>query len=360
MTRSLGPTGNRALLVAFCLLLVSVGGCMDAEPTSSTGDKGLGATTGSATPTSATAETPTLPTPVSAVGAPALPLGRVQTARLKFDSPDWMEVADEALWVKLDAGTVVRINPEKARVETRIKSRGPDQFELCQGFGTSGDSVWTCTPFGSIERIDASSNRVAERLQILMRRDQGHMVVASGRIWIATQSGDSIAGISLDDNQLGEDVSLGAFCNDLAAADPVIWAVCPGDNQVVRVDTAQGKVTARLESFHFLGGSQWGTTCGSGSKGGVAQVDLETLSVEAVYDVRPGLGGSIWVGEDRVWVRSDGGPFLTGIDPVDQRVVATITAPELPSGGNVVGIGDQLWATAYDDATVVRLRPPSE
>jgi hypothetical protein len=40
---------------------------------------------------------------------------------------------------------------------------------------------------------------------------------------------------------------------------------------------------------------------------------------------------------------------------VRQRVVE-INAPDLLSGGDVVAIGDSVWATAYDDQTLVELR----
>ena len=59
-----------------------------------------------------------------------------------------------------------------------------------------------------------------------------------------------------------------------------------------------------------------------------------------------------------MWVRGDQRTFLTAIDPVRHRVVYQISADDLPSGGEVLGVGGQLWATAFDDATVVRLRPP--
>jgi hypothetical protein len=50
-----------------------------------------------------------------------------------------------------------------------------------------------------------------------------------------------------------------------------------------------------------------------------------------------------------------GGSFLARIDPVERRIVETIEAPQLSSGGDVVVIGDSVWATAYNDETVVQL-----
>jgi hypothetical protein len=54
-------------------------------------------------------------------------------------------------------------------------------------------------------------------------------------------------------------------------------------------------------------------------------------------------------------VRQDGGPFLTRIDPSSHEIVQTIKAPDLPSGGDIVEIDGSLWATAFDDATLVEL-----
>jgi hypothetical protein len=55
-------------------------------------------------------------------------------------------------------------------------------------------------------------------------------------------------------------------------------------------------------------------------------------------------------------VREQEGHFLARIDPVEQRIVETIEAPQLPSGGDVVVVGDSVWATAYSDETVVQLK----
>jgi hypothetical protein len=56
-------------------------------------------------------------------------------------------------------------------------------------------------------------------------------------------------------------------------------------------------------------------------------------------------------------VRTQAPPFLTHIDPVGRKVVETVVAPELPSGGHVLVADSVVWASAYDDGTVVQLRP---
>ena len=98
----------------------------------------------------------------------------------------------------------------------------------------------------------------------------------------------------------------------------------------------------------------------------MAQLDADTLAVEAVYDVDPGQLGGVWAGPDLVWVRGDQRTFLTAIDPVRHRVVYQISADDLPSGGEVLGVGDQLLGHRVRrrhggqaaSAGEVRARPP--
>jgi len=351
----------RAPIFLSCLLVFGIVGCTtDESQPSARNDTATGGNSSAPSPTSNAVETPKLPAPVSAADARSVQLATLETARLDLDSPDWLALAEGSLWVKLDPGTVVRVDPTKARVQKQVPpADGPEDFSLCQGFGSSGDAVWSCTPYGSIERINASTSRVTDNFLIPMRHDQGRLVVAGGRLWTIAQSGDSIAGINLEDNELGAPIPMGASCTDLSAADPIVWAVCPAENQVLRVDTSTGEVTGRfglpVPRSVSVRDDVWVTF-----EGGVAQVDPKTLSIEAVYDVPAGLGGAVWPGPDRVWVRCDGGPFLVGIDPVAHRVVASVTANDLPSGGDVVGVGRQLWATAYNDGALVRLRPPAQ
>ena len=93
-------------------------------------------------------------------------------------------------------------------------------------------------------------------------------------------------------------------------------------------------------------------------EGGVAQIAPDSLEVEAVYNLSPRYGGAIYATDDSVWVRLEGGPFLARIDPTSQEIVETIEAPRLKSGGDVIQIGDSVWASAYDDLALVELRVP--
>ena len=57
-------------------------------------------------------------------------------------------------------------------------------------------------------------------------------------------------------------------------------------------------------------------------------------------------------------MREEGGDaFLTRLDATSAEVRQVIAADDLPSGGDVIELDGVVWASAYDDGTVVRLTP---
>jgi len=92
--------------------------------------------------------------------------------------------------------------------------------------------------------------------------------------------------------------------------------------------------------------------------GGLAQVDPDTLQVDAVYDVDLGLDGEIWADSQDVWVRAAGRDMLTHIDPRAHRFLGTLTSPAYPSAGDVLVSGHSLWTTASDDGVLLKVRLP--
>ena len=332
-------------LMALLLIIGTViaGGCSGSDETPN-----------AAKPTTAAASAPSCPHEPEATDEAVVALSERECGRLELDSPDWLATASGALWVKLDGGDVVRVDPDTGTVAAQVPPPGA-RTGPCQGFGAIDEAVYACPYPGLIERIDPNTNQIVEEIEIRVLGDQGHLPTAGGRIWVITGTAEAIRGIDPGDNEVGPPIELGAFCTQLAASGPLVWAVCPSDGLLLRVDTTSGEVTGRLRlpgAMHVAAGdSVW-----VAFDKGIAQVDPDTLKVEFRYDLSIGLGGSIYVDTDRVLLRADGGPFLTVIDPGAHKVVQTIEAPDLPSGGNVIRVGDSIWATAYDDGTVVRLQ----
>jgi hypothetical protein len=333
------------LTSALVLLLVWVTGCASNDSESD--------------PKSARSSLPTimkpqLPAPVSAADAPVVKLEDAETKRVSLSSPDWLATTDGALWVRLDAGQVVKLDPVTGATQEHIEP--PPGDGLCQGFGSAADAVYSCAYAGVIERIDPSTNKIVNQVKSDFSSDQGHLVLAGDKVWVLTPDGDKVTPIDPSDDSLGKPINLGSYCVELSGRGSVIYATCTSDGLVIRVDIARREVTHRLALTDPR--TIWASSSGVfvSFEGGVAQLGPESLEPAAVYDVALDLGGGIYADSERAWLRADGGPFLTVVDPVAHKVVQTITAADLPSGGSVMRVGDVVWATASDDGTLVGVR----
>ena len=93
-----------------------------------------------------------------------------------------------------------------------------------------------------------------------------------------------------------------------------------------------------------------------GSGDDLLQIDTGSGEVLHTYEgAGPGTYGDLDATADEVWVRREGGPFLTGIDPVAHEVVATVDASDIPGGGDVLITDEWIWAASFDDNVVVRV-----
>jgi streptogramin lyase len=344
--------------VAGGMLMVLLAACSGASDASTTRPSNH-ATTGPATasPSSAPVTTPTLPAAIHATNAPAFRLATRAPRKVSVNSPDRLAFAFGSVWAKGDDGAVVRIAPATGKVVARIEPT-EEAVHVCQGMGVAGGSVWACPRMGVLVRIDPTTNRVAQTVTARYSSDQAQLVESGGRLWLLDPEGDQLVGVDPATGQPGQaPIELGTRCTETAAGAALVWAACPVDGALLRIDVASGRVTGRV-AFKNPRTIAASTHIWVGFDGGLAQVDPATLKVVALYDVFPGFGGGIWADPKNVWVRSDLPPFLTRIDPTAHQITATIVAPSLPSGGHVLVVGTSVWASAFDDYTVVSFKPP--
>ena len=299
------------------------------------------------------------------VGADPLPTAVPQTAEpvalgsrvlKKFDistGPDWLVAAAGSVWVKADSGTVTRIDPAHDSVLATITVASPEIDNLCQGIGGTDEAIWTCAPEGRVVRIDPATNEVVATVDAAKSTDQGTIPVADGRAWILSGDGSRLVGIAGD--AVDRTVELGTRCTDLGGSSGAVWAVCPIDDQVLRIDPVAGRVELRVTGLDNPRSVAVADSVWVNFAGGIAKMDAATGAVEAVADAQPGTGGAIHATSDEVWVREQG-RFLRRIDAGTAQVIEEFTAPEQSAGSLLVAFGS-LWTTAYDDDVLYRLRP---
>jgi streptogramin lyase len=344
----MNPWRLTPIVVAVIAVGAGCGGDSSDDPDATASD----ASTATATATATASE----PAPIPVAGAKKVSLDdRLLRQVTITDSPDWLVSAFDSLWVKRDNGVVDRVDPKRGKVVAEIETR-PFKNPLCQGIGATDDAIWACPPGGGeIVRIDPDLEEVDATVKVDKLPDQGRLVSAAGHVWVLTDSGDELTGVDAETATVSTTLALPSSCVDLAASETTVWATCPLDGKVLRIDAEAGAIDGELE----LPGATNAAVAADfwvGFEGGVAQVDPESLEVIAVYGLYPRYGGSIFAADGAVWVREEDKHFLSRIDPSEQRVVETIAAPDLTSGGDVVVIGDAVWATAFDDQTLVALR----
>jgi streptogramin lyase len=120
------------------------------------------------------------------------------------------------------------------------------------------------------------------------------------------------------------------------------------------VDPTARRVATRLTGFDTprliagAGGTVWVSYLG-----GLAQIDEATGSVQTLTGVFLGPQAGLFADADGVWVR-DEGLFLARVDTTG-HVVDEFSVKE-QSGGSVLEAFGSLWATAYNDEVLYRLR----
>ncbi len=300
-----------AVLLALAVVAAACGDDGDdASTTSATtaAPAGLEQTTGVASTTAATSEPPASAsagaTTIDASTATTVPLADVQDAELELGSPDYLVELDGTVWVKLDGGDVVAVDPATAK-ELRSLDVDPGQEQLCQGLGAGGGYLWTCTG-SDVVRIDPETATIVDTIPAAKIPDQANLPFQEGRMWVLGGNGDRLVGIDAASAKPGDPVALPVSCSDVGpGAGSTVWVVCPLANQILQVDVDAGEVLQRIDLEAPT--IAWGTddTLWVGAADGVLRIDLATMQPVAVFDgLHVDLGGDLVVDGDDVWVRS--------------------------------------------------------
>lgn len=143
---------------------------------------------------------------------------------------------------------------------------------------------------------------------------------------------------------------------DLAAGEDALWIADFGAGRLLKVDPAEGRVTARSDYVGAMGAAVapdgvWFTSVDGNF---VTHADFEARTIEEV-EVGTSPSG-VAFGADAIWVANNDDATVSRIDPGTHRVVATI-----PVG--TVGLGipafthGLLWLPDFTAGTVHRIDP---
>jgi YVTN family beta-propeller protein len=193
-------------------------------------------------------------------------------------------------------------------------------------------------------------------------------VGSSDAIWVPNRGAGTVVRINAKDNGLSPPINVGAQpCASLVVAFDSVWVPLCGDSAFARVDVKASKLTATFKTTVPGGDGQIATGVGSiwvitDRKGVLSRVDPDTnVSVAEIYVT--GGATAVAFGEDALWITSEDGKPSTGlsagrltrVNPHNNEIVEVIEAGPKP-GRLTVGEGG-VWTLNRGNGTVTRVDP---
>lgn len=290
---------------------------------------------------------------LGAVTTPTAPPGvafhTFTTGTLDLPSPDWLAAGAGSIWVKLDSGRILRVDPQSMDILATVeRPAGSEEFDVCQGLAFAGDAAWSCAG-PDVVRIDPSTN-LAVIQPIRKIRDQGNIPFVSDRLWFLTGEGDQLVGIDPQTGSAGNAIALGSACSDVDGSAGVLWVACERDNMVRRVDIAQGAVSDEIAIGSPTHVAVSADRVWVAAASGIVTIQATSFAVSEPV-ATPGTVHRMRVGSSGVWIRA-GAPYLTLLG-LDGSVVGVWTSPALDPG-DVVESDGVVWVTDSEEGTLTR------
>lgn len=299
--------------------------------------------------------TPTEPSstaaPPSTTAGPATvaPLADASIAEFEIlGGPDWLVADEHGVWVKVDTGVVVLVDPSANVIADEVLVDGGGA--LCQGLGAGGGSIWTCTEDG-IATIDPGVREVSSRIQASKAYAQGELAVTEGQMWLLTGDGSVLEGIDVNTGHVWSRFALPVRGTDLDVGAAGLWVVSTVDDAVVQVDPASGDIerTVAVDAPVDVAVDHEVWVAGASE---TVRVDLATGALDLRVPVGAGGVGGVALTPSEVWIRGTD-PFLVRADRTTGALVEQFEA-DVASGGDVLYAFGSIWTTAFDDARLFR------
>jgi YVTN family beta-propeller protein len=264
------------------------------------------------------------PTWVTRWVTPTNPMTRQTPTMALAAAPTRLAAATDAVWVLTPAdNSVVRINPATNDVVATIGvGRAPS------GLAAGAGAVWVSRRSdGAVVRIDPATNRVVATIPV--GRAPGAMTVAGGVVWVSLPE-HGLGRIDPASNRSTVVRVPGCCAGELAAGEGALWVANRGDDTLVRVDPATGRVAARIllpktteQRPHQVAvgdGAVWVTSAARrGAANLLWRVDPASNQVTGTLDLGPtaagGIPNSVAAGDGAVWVGGITKGFIARLEP---------------------------------------------
>jgi virginiamycin B lyase len=268
--------------------------------------------------------------------------------------PDWMAVAEDAVWVTTSArNRVTQLKADGNTVGLTISIKQP-----CSGLIVGFGSLWipSCGTH-SLVRMDLKTGLIQATIPIGPADSEGCIAAGAGSIWLTTSAAGILSRIDPTSNSVVASITvpLGSFCPVFAGG--FLWVTSTEHSVLSKVDPSTNRVLAEIpvgKNPRFAtagGGSVWTLNQGDGT---VSRVDTKSGKLVAKIPAGiPGSGGEIAFGFGAVWATLDRTP-ITRIDAQNNSVLHQWRG----DGGDSIraGIGS-IWLTNLKAGIVWRISP---
>lgn len=279
------------------------------------------------------------------------------TPEATFDIPGPRDFAasGDAMWVVGGPnGAVSRIDPSTNKVAATIALKGESCAGPAADFGAL--LVPRCGPPG-IERINAKSNAVEERLVVKVEPTANSIATGVGSVWVITDRSGTVARLDPVVGITVAEVYAPPGSESMVFGEGGLWIASPERNLVTRINPYNNLIVETIEvpkgpSHLAVGeGAVWSWNREDGS---VSRIDPRSNTVTATIAAAAPAGGvgRVAVLAGSVWVAT-GATALTRIDPRTNRVAQIFTGAGV---GSIAAAHDSLWMAAPQGG-VLRLDP---
>jgi peptide/nickel transport system substrate-binding protein len=247
-------------------------------------------------------------------------------------APRSIAYGEGSVWATMpDQGSVSRIDPSTNTVQQTIEAgKGPSGIAVGDGF------VWVANSLdGTVSQIDPRTNGGEMVNTIPVGNGPTGVAYGLGGVWVANSVDRTVVRIDPLTGRSGRPIPVEAGADAIAVGDGAVWVTSESAGVLSRVDPGSGGVTPIN-----VGNGPVAVAAGPGAvwvanseDATVWRIDAATNRVTATITVgeRPS-GVAVAPGGGSVWVASALPGTLSKIDPAVNRVVKTVTVGELPQG----------------------------
>lgn len=262
------------------------------------------------------------------------------------------------------SSALVRVDPDNGQVDEVVDLEG-SAYAMAQGEG----ALWLGMDTGTVVRVDPATGTTLAEIAPTAKDGLFDLAVADGAAWAlhgVPGLGGSLVRIDAATNTAGEPIAAagGISFFDVEADGGAVWLVGSSKEMATTlyaVDPATGALTDQkvqmvIDAIAAGDGAVWlsGTIFPSGATGvpGIAKFDPASRKLTTLE--LPAEAGSLAIGSGGVWAAAGVGPdgsVLYRIDPADVSLAATIPLGDFESGRIKVSTGaGAAWVTT-DDTT---------